>query len=81
MELRTELLAVSCVGDFISCQPRILLKFNNISNIIQVQKKMLLSSLDEHIYLNESPKSLLSKNILRIDKNNIYITFIILSFI
>lgn len=39
MELRTELLAVSCVGDFISCQVRILLKFGNISNIIYDTKK------------------------------------------
>lgn len=39
MELRTELLAVSCVGDFISCQPRSLLKFNNISNIIHEHRK------------------------------------------
>lgn len=51
MELRTELLAVSCVGDFISCQPR-LLEFNNISNIIHdAENNAILLSLDDHIYL------------------------------
>lgn len=51
MELRTELLAVSCVGDFISCQPR-LLKFNNISNIIHdTENNAVLSSLGDHVYL------------------------------
>lgn len=49
MELRTELLAVSCVGDFISCQPRSLLKFN-ISNIIHdIEENAILSSLGDCI--------------------------------
>lgn len=39
IELRTELLAVSCVGDFISCHARILLRFGNNSNTVYDNEK------------------------------------------
>lgn len=79
MELRTELLAVSCVGDFISCQPRILLRFKNISNTIHdIEKKCNFVIVRRSYILGMDRQKLLiqKKNILCIDKNNIYIYYI-----
>lgn len=80
MELRTELLAVSCVGDFISCQPRSLLKFNFSHIVHNTEKNAILLSLGDYMFEIAKAISFYYQKILRILIKTIITSFINLSF-